>query len=115
MTTVKIFDDNGKLIREGKARVDEQKGFVVRYELLAIIFIMLTQTMGGIWWASATNTNLYNVKNELTDIKSQLQRSVSERFTAADAERAHNAIEKRIDKHEDRITSLETYHIKGGK
>jgi hypothetical protein len=116
MPTVKVYDDDGRLIRQGPARNEEEKkGFTVRYELMGIIGIMIIQTMGGVWWASSTNTNLYNMKSELTDIKSQLARAYIDRFTAVDAERAHAAIDRRMDKAEARISDLEKYHIKGGK
>jgi hypothetical protein len=113
---VKVYDDNGKLVREGQPRFDEEKrGFIVRYELMGIIAIMLLQTMGGIWWAATQTANMANVKAELIVIKTQLLNYTNNVYKAADAERAHIAIDRRLDKSEARIVELERYHITGGK
>ena len=86
---------------------DPKRGFVIRYELLSIILIMVLQLLGGMWWASSTNTNLINMKAELVSIKAQLEQATRDRFTGLDAERAHAAIEKRLDKIDSRVETLE--------
>ena len=107
MHKVKVVDDEGRVIRVGQAREDEPKGFTVRYELLSIICIMVFQLLGGMWWASATNTNLLNMKAELAQIKIQLTQVTNDRYSAQDAARVHDKFELRMERMESRMIVFE--------
>jgi len=114
MPVVKVYDESGNLIREGSPRDEDKKGFIVRYELLGIIVIMLIQTMGGIWWAATQTERMVGVRNELYQIKTQMTAFTDGTYKTADAEKAHFMIDKRIDKVEVRMDKLEQFHNKGG-
>ena len=83
------------------------RGFVVRYELLGIIAMMMVQSLGGIWWASSMNTNMDNVKDELSSIKVRIENSTTDRYRGADAQKDFTNVYTRISANENRILKLE--------
>jgi len=96
--------------RRGRDPVIEEnkkQGFVVRYELLGIIAIMLIQTMAGIWWAATLTTDLSNVKKELVEIKLQLSENAHNSYTASEAAKDLATVHNRIDRTDARLLLLE--------
>jgi hypothetical protein len=87
---------------------DEKKsGFVVRYELLGIIAIMLIQTMGGMWWAATLTSDLQHVKEELVAIKVQLLAQTQNSYKIAEAEKDFRVVNDKIEKLEAKTNKLE--------
>lgn len=103
---VKVYDDAGNLIREGEERT-KNTGFVVRYELLGIIGIMIIQTLGGVWWAATMTSDSKYMRAEMADIKLQLASASNGKYTTAEAVKDFGVIEKRLDKLETRVMNLE--------
>lgn len=77
-------------------------GFTIRYELLAIIALMVVQLCGAIWWASAISRDVAHMAKsfEVFATTSSTEASVvSEKF-----DRLHEIILV----HENRLTRLES-------
>jgi len=83
------------------------KGFVVRYELLGIIGIMVIQLAGSIWWASSMQTEVKYMRADIVRLTSALETATQDRYKPSDASRAHEHIYATIAKNEVRITNIE--------
>lgn len=70
---------------DGKER--RQEGVSIPYPLLGIMFTLVLQTLGGVWWASAMSSKL----GYLNDGQSKLEAAITavgiNRYTTVDAAR----------------------------
>lgn len=87
------------------------QGFVIRYELLGILVAIVVQTLAVVWWGGAfqatVTTKMDYMRGDIMTLKSDLKDSITDRYTAKDANRDLSFLNKRIDKNEDRIQQLE--------
>jgi len=93
-----MSDDKWDTVTERRGK----GGFVVRYELLAIIGLMMVQLCGAIWWASAISRDVTHMAKSF------------EVFATSSANAA-TVVSARFDKlhevvlvHENRLTRLES-------
>lgn len=67
---------------------------------ISIIFALLVQTGGGIWWAATLTNKFDNILLEISSIK-------SERYTKSDSEKDLLIIKYKLDDLKDRIENIE--------
>lgn len=106
---VKVYDNDGKLIREGSARADEVKvgnGVVIRYELMGVIAMMIIQSLTAVWWASGISTNVRFMADEMKELKSSIAAGAIDRYTSAEASKDREVMSDRINSLEKRMQSI---------
>ena len=111
MPTVKVYDDHGKLMREGNARSEEVKksGFIIRYELMGVIAMMIIQSLTAVWWASGISTNVKFMAEEMKELKVAMAAGTADRYRGSDAAKDREVINDRIAGVEQRVQKLFDY------
>ena len=81
---------------------DEQraKWHVDKQVLIAVLFTLMVQTGGGIWW-------LAQVSSKIDYAIAAMQEFKAERYTREDARRDRELVQQRDLEHERRLTSIE--------
>jgi len=86
-----------------------EKGFVIRFELLGLIFAIVVQTIAAVAWGSALTTKVDFTQKAIADLYIAIKDSGTNRYTSKDADRDFSAVEKRLDNHEQRILIIEQH------
>lgn len=101
---------------DGKERRAE--GVSIPYPLIAIVFTLIIQTLGGVWWASAMNAKMEYLQDGQAKLEIAIINASSNRYTSLDAsrdwavnERRLNSIESTINENKKSIIELQ---IKNG-
>lgn len=80
---------------------DRREGWHVGKEIpLAMIFAIVMQTMGAIWWAATLSA-------KLDDLSYQVAALTADKYTKSDAEKDQKYAEQRFSDIERRITNME--------
>lgn len=80
---------------------DRREGWHVGKEIpLAMIFAILVQTMGAIWWAAVLST-------KLDDLSYQVAALTADKYSQKDAERDKQLLSQKIDFVSSRVDKIE--------
>ncbi len=79
---------------DGKERRGE--GISIPYPLLGIMFTLIIQTLGGVWWASAINAKMEYLNLGQKNMESAISLAATNRYTSSDAARDWAANDRRL-------------------
>jgi hypothetical protein len=77
---------------------DIQKGFIIRYELLAVIFALVIQTITAVQWGATVTTKLEYTQSAIVELKQEIKNRIDDIFTKADADREFSVVYKRLER-----------------
>lgn len=86
---------------DGKERRSE--GLNIPYPLLGIMFTLIIQTLGGVWWASAMNAKMEYLNLGQKNMEAAISTAATNRYTSSDAARDWAANDRRINNIESSI------------
>jgi hypothetical protein len=86
---------------DGKERRSE--GISIPYPLLGIMFTLIIQTLGGVWWASSINAKMEFLGLGQKNMEAAIASSAINRYTSVDAARDWATNERRLAVIEDAI------------
>lgn len=86
----------------------KEAGFLIRYELLGIIAIMILQLVGAIWWASSMSSDVRYMRADMIRLTSTIDKASADRYRSTDAQKDFFAVYQRLERNEARILKLET-------
>lgn len=101
-----------------------KEDIMIPYSMIGLIFAIILQSMGAVWWSSGVNVKLDYLQKSQTELATQLTTASQNKYTSLDAARdwANNdkraeldeltvkALSDKIDIDDKRITILETEH-----
>lgn len=87
---------DGMTDRRGKG------GFVVRYELLGIIGIMIAHLIGAVWWSSTITSNVLHMASNLERLTKVVEKA------SLDNSNKFDKLDTIVLAHEHRLTKIET-------
>lgn len=111
MDKIEIYKNGVKVREAEQIRSGDGKGFIVRYELLGIIAIMIIQFCGAIWWASSMASEVRYVRSDLTKLTLAVENGTRDRYSASDAKKDFEYVNLRISANESRISALEKRRV----
>ena len=79
---------------DGKERRSE--GISIPYPLLGIMFTLIIQTLGGVWWASAMNAKMEYLNLGQKNMEAAISTAAVNRYTSSDAARDWAANDRRL-------------------
>lgn len=87
---------------EGERQTDrKRRGFVVRYELMGIIGLLILQLFGAIWWASTMSAAVVHMSKNLERLTVIVEKAANDNAVKFDK------VNDVLLRHESRITRLE--------
>lgn len=79
---------------------------MIPYSVLGVIFAIILQTMGAIWWASGITFKIDYLQKTQAEFNQSILEGTKNRYTSVDASRDWNANEKRLGGIEADINSI---------
>lgn len=76
--------------------VERKDTINIPYPMLAIVFTLVVQTLGGVWWASAMNAKMEFLQALLNKLEISVNLSTKDRYTSQDAVRDWSANDRRV-------------------
>lgn len=68
----------------------------IPYPLIGVIFALVLQTVGGVWWASSMNTSMTYLKAGQAEMNIAITNAGANRYTSVDASRDWAVNDRRI-------------------
>lgn len=76
---------------------EEPASVTIPYPLLSIVVVLVVQTMGGIWWASAMNAKMGYLQGGQEKLEIAINLGTKDRYTLLDAQRDWTVNDRRMD------------------